>query len=83
MIVERRFENLIKIKKLFWEVDVSSLDIDQYNFYIIERILEYGDLQEVKWMFEHYSPAVIKEALGTRRGLSKKSSSFWKLILGV
>ncbi len=80
--MKKRIENLSKFKKLFWEADVTAVDLDEHDHYLIERILEYGDIQEVKWMFEHYNKAKIKEVLCRRRGLSKKSLFFWKMVLG-
>jgi hypothetical protein len=82
-IVVKGIRNLNKFKNLFWEADVSAIDIDQYKFYIIERILEYGDKPEVNWMFRQYSPETIKEVLFSSRAISNKSSSFWKTILGT
>jgi hypothetical protein len=82
MIVERRIENLNNLKRLFWDINVSAIDIDRYDLYIIERILDFGKIQEINWMLDHYSIETIKKALYTRRGLSKLSFSFWKLILG-
>ena len=82
MIVESRIENLGKFKIIFWDSDVSAIDIDQYKIYIIERILELGDAQEVKWMFDHYPKDAIKETLYKCRDITAKSSQFWKLILG-
>ena len=78
-----RIENLDKFKLIFWDSDVSTIDIDRYDLYIIERILDFGNIQEINWMFEHYSIETIKKALYTRRGLSRMSFSFWKLIIGA
>jgi hypothetical protein len=82
MIVESRIENLSKFKIIFWDSDVSAIDIDQYKIYIIERILELGDVQEVKWMFARYSKDTIKEVLYTCSDITTKSYQFWQLILG-
>jgi hypothetical protein len=83
MIVENRIESLDKFKRIFWDADVSTVDIDRYDLYIIERILDFGKIQEINWMFDRYPMETIKKALYTRRGLSKMSFSFWKLILGA
>lgn len=82
LIVERRIENLGKFKIIFWDSDVSAIDIDQYKFYIIERILELGDIQEVKWMLDRFSNETIKEALYSCRDITERSSHFWKLLFG-
>ena len=77
-----RIENLGKFKIIFWDSDVSAIDIDKYKIYIIERILELGDIQEVKWLFDHFSNETIKEALYSCRDISERSSHFWKLLFG-
>lgn len=82
MIVENRIENLNKFKKYFWDSDVSAIDIIQYKFYIIERILEFGNVPEVKWILDNYSKDTINEVLYLSRNISEKSSSFWKFFLG-
>ena len=83
MIVENRIESLDKFKRIFWDANVSTVDIDRYDLYIIERILDFGKIQEINWMFDRYPIETIRKALYTRRGLSKMSFSFWKLILGA
>jgi hypothetical protein len=40
--------------------------------------LEYGDDQEVKWMFDHYTNERIKECLYNHPGLSRRRALFWK-----
>lgn len=83
LLMENRIENLEKFKRIFWDVDVSAVDIDRYDLYIIERILDFGKIQEINWMFDRFPLETIKKALYTRRGLSKMSYSFWRLILGA
>jgi len=78
LIVKKRIENLNNFKMLFWESDVSAIDLDKYDFYIIQRFLEYGDDQEVKWMFDHYTNERIKECLYNHPGLSRRRALFWK-----
>jgi hypothetical protein len=78
---EVRIEDLSKFKRIFWDSDVSSIDIDLYDFYIIERILDLGRIPELNWMFTHYPKDTITKALTTCRGLSRKSFCFWKIIL--
>lgn len=70
-----------KFKSLFWECNIAQLDINTHRKYIIERILEYGDTQPVKWMFETYPLQEITEVLKKSRALSRKSSNFWRLVL--
>lgn len=82
LIVGNRIENLGKFKIIFWDSDVSAINIDQYKIYIIERILELGDIQEVKWMFDRFSNETIKKTLYSCRDITERSSHFWKLLFG-
>lgn len=71
------------LKPLFWDVDFAALDADRHRAYIIERILEYGDLPEIRWMRETYQAAVIVRVLKRARGLSARSADYWALIYDV
>jgi len=35
-------------KTLFWDVDLEALSIEKDWFFIIERVLEFGDIQDLK-----------------------------------
>ncbi|HLP48369.1 MAG TPA: hypothetical protein VK469_20685 [Candidatus Kapabacteria bacterium] len=70
-----------KFKSLFWDCNIARIDINVHRKYIIERILEYGDNEPVKWMFETYPLQEVKKVLKESRALSKKSSNFWRLVL--
>ncbi|MGE5341278.1 MAG: DUF6922 domain-containing protein [Candidatus Omnitrophota bacterium] len=70
-----------KFKSLFWDCNITRININENRTYIIERILEYGDNEPVKWMFETYPLQEVKKVLKESRALSKKSSNFWRLVL--
>lgn len=65
------------LKPIFWDLDAAKLDIQRHSHQIIERILEWGDLEQVHWMFRNYSKEQIVERLKNSRQLSKKSANFW------
>lgn len=67
----------------FWDIDPSELDVSQYSRYVIERLLEYGDIPSLRWMERRFSRDEIVEVLKTSRALSRKSANFWLKILGV
>ncbi len=68
-------------KALFWDADLSKLDIETHQQYIIERVLEYGDNDAARWIFERYRLKVILDVLNSSRALSPKSANFWNLVL--
>ena len=71
------------LRKYFWDVNFDSLDASQYPYFIIGRILEYGDKEAVKWMIKNFKKTQIKQTLIKRRGLSAKSANYWSCIFGV
>jgi hypothetical protein len=65
------------IQRLFWDVKKEGVDIDLHRSYIIRRIMDFGNLDDVKWMLETYSPEEIVEVVKKSRGLSRRSAWFW------
>jgi hypothetical protein len=66
---------------LFWDTDPTHLDLKENKEYIIERTLELGDDQAVKWLFSIYPRHDIERVLAKSRRISRKSSNYWSLIL--
>ncbi len=71
------------LRPLFWDVDFDRLRIPGHERYIIERILELGDVAEVQWMFRNFPREQIIQALRRSRSLSRKSAVFWASMLNV
>lgn len=65
------------LKPIFWDLDVEKLDLKENSRQIIERILEWGDLNQVHWMWKTYPKEQIVERVKNSRQLSKKSANFW------
>ena len=67
---------------LFWDVDPKTIDAKKNARYIIERILELGQPDDIAWMFKQYSKNDIKKVINLPRvQVSPKSKAFWTLIL--
>lgn len=71
------------LSKYFWDINFKKLDSKKYPYYIIERILEYGDEKAVKWMMDNFKKTQIKETLIKKRGVSRKSAVYWALIFNI
>lgn len=67
---------------LFWDVDPATIDPKKNAKYIIERILEFGNNEEVRWMYHYYPHDLIKDRVENSRGvLRKKTKALWSLLL--
>jgi len=71
------------LKKYFWEVEFNELNKTKNSYFVIGRILEYGDKKAVKWLFRNYSLNQIKEVVCKTRSLSLRSLFFWTLFLNL
>jgi len=67
-------------QSLFWDVDPKTINPKKNAVYIIERILDFGTDEEIRWMREHYSPRLIKKVAFTSRVLHHRSRALWSLL---
>lgn len=68
-------------QSLFWDVDPKTIDPKKHAKYIIERILDFGDDKEVRWMWNRYSKRLLKSAVEKSRVLMPATKNLWSLIL--
>ena len=71
------------MKKYFWEVDFSKLDLAKFRIYILKRLMEYGDEKAIRWLKKVFSIKEIKKVLIEARGFSPRSANFWRLLVGL
>ena len=70
-----------QLQPFFWERDETKIDIEKNKIYIIERILELGDSEAVRWLFSKFTLSDIKKILKKSRRISKKSKNYWSIFL--
>lgn len=73
------------LHRLFWDCRPESIDPEVQAPFVLERILEYGSLAAVRWALRTYGIERVREFLRNRgvRTLSRKTLSFWTLLLGL
>lgn len=71
------------LEKYFWDVDFKKLDPKKDSYFIIERILEEGDIKAINWMLKNFPKNIIKDVLQRSKKLSKKSANFWAIIFNI
>lgn len=70
-------------QELFWDVDPATIDPATNATYVIERILDFGHDDEVKWMWDYYDHSLIKQVLVKSRVLFPQTRAFWPLVLNL
>jgi len=68
-------------KVYFWDCDFDQLSLQQYPRFIIERILNFGDDNAVRWLLQHAEPILIQRIIENSRNLTKKTRNYWHLMI--
>ena len=66
---------------LFWDVDPKTIDTKKHAQYVIERIMDLGKDNEVRWMWSFYTKRKIKNVLIKSRSLRPETKNLWTLLL--
>ena len=70
----------IQFKEYFWDTDFSKIDPEKHQTYIINRLLEYGDVKAYRWLTQNFSKSKLKKIAKTSRQISPKTKNFWQKI---
>lgn len=66
---------------LFW--DACEIDAVQHAAYVIARILDFGDVEDVHALRKIYPDEKIIETIRTRRNLLPKTGKYWAVKLDI
>ena len=67
-------------QSLFWDVNPKNIDVEKNAQYIIERILDFGDDKEVKWLWHFYNKKRLKKVVLKSRCLRPRTKKLWTLL---
>lgn len=85
-MVKKKAPQLPKeFKKYFWEYDFEKLSLAKGLPTILPRILSFGDMNAVKWIFNNVDHNKIKDYIlrSGDRQLDKRSNNFWRIYFGL
>ncbi len=57
-----------KVSMLFWDVDPATLDLEFQKYFIIERVLNMGDEDALKWLCRSMGRRLFALRLPTAAG---------------
>jgi hypothetical protein len=72
-----------RFRSLFWDTSLGNIQIKRHARYIIERVLEFGDMDALEWLQRVYPTQMIIDVLSVSRSISEKSRNFWEIWFGV
>lgn len=61
----------------FWDIDAPKLDPSQHPKYVINRLLDKGNLEGVRWVLRNFPRDAITDTIKNMRDFSPRSSRFW------
>jgi len=69
---------------LFWDIDQNKLDPNRHGAFVVGRILEKGDVEDIKWAIDFYGREFVREVFQKNAGkLDLKSNNFWCLYFNL
>lgn len=70
-----------EFKRYFWDVAFDELLFEEYPRFVAERLLNYGDVYEIKWLLSCTNRKFIKSIVENSRNLNTKTKNYWQIIL--
>lgn len=67
----------------FWDVPLESIDYERHKDFIIARILQYGGIEGVRWIFNNYGSQSIKRVVMNNISLSVRTALFWAVYFSI
>lgn len=65
---------------LFWDTDVKRLNVQKNAKYIIERIMDFGNEEEARWMRRYYPKSLLSEVVRRSKVLGSGSKTLWTIL---
>ncbi len=85
MVSDRKETSAVpeRLRPLFWDTNLKNIHIKRNARYIIERVLELGEMDAVKWLQSVYPVQTILDVMNISRAVTERSRNFWKLWFGA
>jgi hypothetical protein len=62
----------------FWDASIDDISIENHKRYIVERLLNEGDVQSLQWVIQLFGMDGIKQVICEARGLNRLTARFWQ-----
>ena len=71
------------LRSYFWDVDFEELGVKTHPYLIIKRVLDRGNLHDIRWLVKTYGKDEIKKVVMETKDLARPTGNFWADILGI
>ena len=69
--------------KFFWDVEAKKVNPGKYPYYVINRLLDKGNLKAAQWVRHSFPEELIMETLKTKRDFSPWNAVFWSRFYNI
>jgi len=69
--------------EILWDIDPKTLNPDKNKVILIERVLSYGNLEELKFLFIYYGIDIIRQTVKNIGYLDPKTFEFVISFLSI
>jgi len=76
-----RSEAQARLNRLFWDHPLREEDLRKYPVWVVERILDYGNLDDVRALRDLMGREAFMRAVPAARRVSPRTRNFWCQIL--
>jgi len=70
-----------QLARLFWDHPLTPGDLDTHATWVVERVLEYGDLNDIYALHDSMGREAFLDAAAAAHRVSPRTRSFWLQIL--
>ncbi len=70
-----------RLGRLFWDRRLKPADLETYSRWIVQRVLEYGELEDVQALMRFMGREKFLQTVADCRFTSKRTAAFWKNML--
>ncbi len=71
------------LQSYFWDVAFEKLEVKTDAFFIIKRVLDRGNLYDIRWLVKTYGRDAIKKVVMETKDLARPTGNFWADMLGL
>ena len=71
-------------QSLFWDINLAELDLEKHEIFILKRVFERGDIDQIRFIFRYYGLERISAFVESKPLMDKRGFSFAEnLVLAI
>ncbi|MEO6329732.1 MAG: hypothetical protein ABIO55_12405 [Ginsengibacter sp.] len=70
-------------KRIFWDIDFASINYSKDNRFVIERVFDRGDVEDIRQVRRYYGDEKILEVLTAAKYLFEDTVNFCSAIFDI